>query len=160
MPDLILNEELGLAMQKISNVDTNSPAASVLRIHAWVITAGDEALRDLGPDHNVDDFELIANVAEVTNTGYPATALDLTDTEVTITVDDTNNRVDVAFTDQTYTSISTGDNWSDITIAYDPDGTDTDLQNPVLFVFDFSVSPNGGDITVDFPAVSYRVTQA
>lgn len=156
MADLIPNESLGLSRRYIQNVEDNSPAAAVLRIHAWVITATDATLRDM-TGNSVANFEAIALVAEATNTNYANIPMD--ETDITITVDDTNDRVDVAFVDQTFTSISAGDNWTDITISYDADGTDTDASTEVLHVLDFSVTPGGGDITVDFPAVSYRVSQ-
>lgn len=156
MADLIPNESLGLSRRYIQNVENNSPVAAVLRIHAWVIGATDETLRDM-TGNSVAAFEAIASVAEATNTNYANIAMD--DADITITVDDTNNRVDVAFTDQTFTSIGAGDVWTDITISYDADGTDTDANSEVLHVLDFAVTPNGGDITVDFPAVSYRVSQ-
>ena len=157
MADLILNERLGRSLPLIQNVEDNSPAAAVLRIHAWDISATDESLRDV-TDGNVDDFEGVTNVAEVTNTNYANISMD--ETDITITVDDSNNRTDIAFSDQTFSSIAAGDGWTDITISYDAAGTDTDSATAVMYVYDFSVTPNGGDITVDFPAVSYRVTQA
>lgn len=154
MGDLILNERLGRSLPLIQNVESNSPAAAVLRIHAWIITASDESLRDVTTG-NVDDFEAITNVAEAT----PYTNGVMDETDITILVDDSNNRTDVTFVDQTFSSVAAQSAWSDITISYDADGSDTDANTEVMYVQDFIVTPNGGDITVDFPAVTYRVTQ-
>jgi hypothetical protein len=157
MADLILNEALGFSRQLIQNVEDNSPAAAVLRIHAWDGTGStDETIRDV-TDGNVDDIEAVASVAEVTNGGYANIPMD--ETDITIVVDDTNNRVDITLVDQTFSSILAGDAWTDITLSYDSLGTDVDTGVKVLWWLDFVVTPNGGDITVDFPAVSFRVSQ-
>lgn len=66
---------------------------------------------------------------------------------VTVTVDDTNDRVDADCADITWTAAS-GNAISDILICYDPDtttGTDADLI-PLTW-HDFSITPDGSDIT-------------
>lgn len=68
-------------------------------------------------------------------------------TSVTVTVDDTNNRTDVDIADQVWTA-ATGDAISDLLVAYDPDttgGTDADLI-PLTW-HDFSITPDGSDVT-------------
>lgn len=156
MADLIINEMLGRALPFIQNVEDNSPVAAVLRIHAWVISATDDSLRDV-TDGFVDNFEAIVNVTEAT----PYTNASLDETDITITVDDTNNQTDVIYTDQTFTSVAAQTAWTDITMSYDADGSDTDTTTQVMHVYDFAVTPNGGDITVDFPATAaFRAKQA
>lgn len=158
MGNLYPNEILGRWLSLIQNVEDNSPVAAVLRLHAWVISATDNAIRDMTTG-NVDDLEAVTNVAEASNTGYANQVLD--ETDIVITVDDANDRVDVVISDQTFTSVDAGDVWTDITLCYDPDGTDTDAQNPVLALWDFAVTPNGGDIVADFPATAaLRASQA
>lgn len=154
MADLILNEALGRSLVEIQNVENNSPAAATIDIRAWVISAADDTLRDAA-DRQVTTFEAITNVAEAT----PYTIQQMDETDITILVDDTNNRTDVTFVDQTFTSVAAQTAWTDITLSYNADGvtSGTDL---IFDVFDFSVTPNGGDITVDFPAVSHRYVQA
>lgn len=154
MPDIIPNESLGLSRRYIQNVEDNSPIAAVLRIHAWVISAADATLRDM-TGNGVAAFEAIANVTEAT----PYTNIPMDETDITVTVDDANDRVDIAFTDQTFTSVVAQTAWTDITVSYDADGTDTDANTEVLHILDFAVTPNGGDITVDFPAVCWRGSQ-
>ena len=154
MADLILNEALGRSLVEIQNVENNSPVAATIDIRAWVISAADDALRDAA-DRQVTTFEAIANVAEAT----PYTIQQMDETDITILVDDTNNRTDVTFVDQTFTSVAAQTAWTDITLSYNADGvtSGTDL---IFDVFDFSATPNGVDITVDFPAVSHRYVQA
>ncbi len=65
---------------------------------------------------------------------------------VTVTVDDTNDRVDLDFADVTWTG-ATGNPVGALLFCYDPDtttGTDADLI-PLVKV-DFTVTPDGSDI--------------
>lgn len=66
---------------------------------------------------------------------------------VTVTVDNTNDRVDIDMADITWTAAS-GNAVGALVVCYDPDttgGTDTDLIP--ISKHDFVVTPNGGDIT-------------
>lgn len=65
---------------------------------------------------------------------------------VTVTVDDTNDRVALDCADITWTG-ATGNAISDILICYDPDtGTGTDADLVPLSWHDFSATPDGSDI--------------
>ena len=157
MTDIIFNEALGYSRQLIQNVEDNSPVAAVLRLHAWVSTATDETVRDI-TDANIDDIAGTALITEATNVGYGFAALD--ETDIVITVDDTGNDVNIDIADQTDTSVSAGDVWSDLTLSYDFDGSDTDTTTKGLWWLDFIVTPNGGDITANFAVPSFTVIQA
>lgn len=150
MADFVFNISLGRVHQLVKNVEDNSPVAAVLRIHAWVNTAADATARDAD---TISALEAVTNVAEASNTNYANISMD--ETDITITVDDTNDRVDLDLGDQTWSSVSAGDNWTDITISYDDDGTDTDTATIPLTQHDFSVTPNGGDITAQFAAAGF-----
>lgn len=156
MPDIIFNHALGESRTLIQNVENNSPAGCLLRIHAWVATATDANIRDI-VDANIDDIEATGLITEATNTGYGFTALDATD--IVITIDLGADNIDIDISDQTDASVSAGSNWSDITLSYDATGGDVDTTTKGLWWLDFIVTPNGGDITVNFPAPSFRVTQ-
>jgi hypothetical protein len=74
---------------------------------------------------------------------------------VTVTVDDTNDRVDVDCADITWTA-ATGNAISALVVCYDPDtttGTDTDLIP--LVKLDAVVTPAGGDITYQVAASGF-----
>ncbi len=144
MADLVFNSALGAVKQWVENVENNSPVAAVLRLHAWVITATDD---DVNNQDTISELQALALSAEATNSGYANLVMD--ETDITITVDDTNNWVDLILGDQTFTAIVAGDVWSDITYSYDPDGTDTDTTTLLMTLHDFVVTPNGGDITAD-----------
>ena len=156
MADVVINRALGKIHQYAENVDSNSPASSVLRMFALVVTGGvgaeDNAIRDLSTMTMTGLFAL-TNVAEATNAGYANQAM--SDADVTITIDDANNRVDIVGGDQTFTSVVAGDVWTDLVIAYDDAGTDSDAATIPLSKHDFAVTPNGGDITADEPVAGF-----
>ena len=150
MADFVFNDALGRVAQWCQNVEDNDPAASVLRMHAWVNTAADSAARDVA---TITLLEAVTNVAEASNSGYANILMDPSD--IVITVDDSNERVDIVIGDQTFTSVVAGDVWTDITISYDPDGSDTDTTTFPMTQHDFAVTPNGGDITADEPTLGF-----
>lgn len=82
---------------------------------------------------------------------------------VTVTVDDTNDRVDIDMPDLTWTS-ATGNAISAILVCYVPDTTvgDTTVPNSgrdddiiPLSKHDFVVTPNGGDIVAQIAASGF-----
>ena len=153
MADLVLNRALGAVKQYVENVDSNNPAASVMRVFALVVSGDqDNAMRDLST-MTITGLLALANVAEATNSGYANQSAG--DTATIVTIDDANNRVDCAIGDVTFTSVGAGDVWTDICIAYDPTGTDSDGSTIPLTIHDFAVTPNGGDITADEPATGF-----
>lgn len=70
----------------------------------------------------------------------------------TITVDDTNDRVDVDIPDQTWSSLS-GDAVTDLVVFYDEGGTDA-TRIPMT-AHDFSVTPDGSNVTAEFNASGF-----
>lgn len=78
---------------------------------------------------------------------------------VVVTVDDTNNRVDVDFPDQTWTA-ATGNAISDLLVCYDGDtGAGTDSNILPLTIHDFPETPTGSDIVAQVAAAGFlRVT--
>jgi hypothetical protein len=157
MANIVPNESLGLTRRYLQNVEDNSPAAALVRVHAWVITTADTNIIDM-TGNTVQALAALADVAEATNTDYTNQSFD--DADITIDVNDANNRIDISYSDLTFTSVDDGDDWTHITVSYDASGSDTDSNTEVLHVLDFVLSPNGGDVTVDFPAVCYRIAQA
>lgn len=68
-------------------------------------------------------------------------------TSATVTVDDTNDRVDVDIADQTWTG-ATGNAIGDLAICYDGDtGAGTDANIIPLTFHDFAITPDGSDVT-------------
>jgi len=70
----------------------------------------------------------------------------------TITVDDTNDRVDVDIPDQTWTGL-TGTAVTDLVVAYEEAAADA-TRIP-LTAHDFAVTPDGSDVTAQFNAAGF-----
>jgi len=76
-------------------------------------------------------------------------------TSATITVDDTNERVDIDIADQTWTA-ATGNAVGALLICYDPDTTTgTDSTLVPLTKHDFSITPDGSDVTAQINAAGF-----
>jgi hypothetical protein len=107
-------------------------------------------------DATLKDYDDVATLLAAAN-NEQSTMGRKTVTSVTVTVDDTNDRVDVDFADQVWTA-ATGNAISDLLIAYDPDtgaGTDSSLV-PISF-HDFAITPDGSDVTAGV-SVFYRAS--
>ena len=152
MADFVFNIAKGRVAELYDRVDQNDPTNAVLTIVAIVSSATDDTMGDY------DTLSALlgdANVAEATNSGYARIELDDTDLSA-LSPDDTNNRIDLDIADQTFSAVASGDNWTDLVICYDPDstgGTDADLIP--LTNHDFSVTPDGSDITAQINAAGF-----
>ena len=158
MANFVFNRGLGRGTEWAERVNANDPAASEIVI-AVLATSGvesDAVLRDK------DTFSDIVSGAtnEVTNSGYTKKVLDNT-SSITVTYDDTNDRVDVDFPDQTWTAVAAGDGWNDIVVLYDPVGSQTATDMLPHTLHDFVVTPDGSDITAQVATAGYfRATSA
>jgi hypothetical protein len=101
--------------------------------------------------NNYDD--LLALLAASNN--EQATMGRKTVSTATVTVDDTNNRVDIDIADQTWTA-ATGNAVSDLLVCYDPDTTGgTDSTVIPLTCHDFAITPDGSDVTAQINAAGF-----
>lgn len=143
MADLVFNIAKGRVAQLAKNVDDGSPANARLIVIPFNSTDTDDAVRDAD---TVAAVEALAATAERTTGGWNRKTLAAAD--VTITIDDTNNRVDIDIPDQVWTAVAAGNDSTDLLIAYDNDnttGTDSDLV-PLTW-HDFAVTTDGSDVT-------------
>lgn len=157
MADLIFNVALGRVAELYNRVDSNDPANSVLVVMVINTSALDATLRDYDTVAAVTGD---VNTAEVTNTNYARKTL--TDADiVAFAPDDTNNRVDLDIPDQTWSAVAAGDSWTDVLICYDSDSTvGTDANIVPMTLHDFSISPDGSDVTMQISASGfYRASE-
>lgn len=152
MADLVFNIAKGKVAEYAARVNANDPTNSALIVVAINTTATDATLRDLD---TLAAIEADANTAEVTNTGYARKVL--TDaSSITVTVDDTNDRVDVDIPDQTWTGVAAGTAWTDLVLCYDADTTaGTDANIVPLTLHDFAITPDGSDVTAQISASGF-----
>lgn len=144
MADFVFNVAKGRAAELYNRVDSNDPVNSALVV-VVLATSGLESDATLK-----DKADLAAVVSgttnEVTNTGYARKVL--TDADLSaLTIDNTNDRVDLDLPDQTWTAVAAGDGWSKLLVCYDSDTTaGTDANIIPLVALDFAVTPDGSDI--------------
>jgi hypothetical protein len=153
MANFVFNRSKGRVTEFAERVNANDPTNSIFSILV-LATAGIESDATL-----IDKDDIAAVVAgttnEVTNSGYARKTLDQTG-GITITYDDTNDRVDVDVPDQTWTAVAAGDGWNDIVFAYDSDSTSgTDANVLPMTQHDFVVTPDGSDITAQIAAAGF-----
>lgn len=153
MADFVYNRAKGRITEWVERVNANDPTNSVLVMMVLAVSGieTDAVLRDK------DSFTDVVSGAtnEVTNTGYARKTLDQTG-GLTVTYDDTNDRVDVDCPDQTWTAVAAGDGWSDLVIGYDSDSTGgTDAGILPGTQHDFAVTPDGSDITAQIATAGF-----
>jgi len=125
------------------------PAANDAIIIVPLLAAGLEADDTL---NNYDDLAALLAAAndEATAGGWNRKSLTA---GVTVTVDDTNNRVDVDIPDQTWTAVAAGNNTGKLLSCYDPDTTTgTDSTVVPLTYHDFAVTTDGTDVVAQIAA--------
>jgi len=152
MANQIFNRGLGRGTEWAERVNANDPTNSALIIDV-LATSGietDAVLKDK------DDFAAIVSGTTnfVTQASIRKTLSDAGG--ITITYDDTNDRVDVDIPDQTWTAVAAGDGWNDVVIGYDSDttaGTDSNILPHSMH--DFVVTPDGSDITAQVATAGY-----
>ena len=153
MADFLFNRSKGRVAEFAERINANDPANPVFVILV-LATAGIETDAVLKDKDTITDL-VSGTTNEVTNTGYARKTIDNTGS-ITITYDDTNDRVDVDMPDQTWTAVAAGDGWNDLVICYDSDSTGgTDANIVPCTLHDFVVTPDGSDITAQFNASGF-----
>jgi hypothetical protein len=161
MANFGFNIAKGRELEYHTRVDGNDPANSalILVVLAESGLESDDVLKDK------DDLAAVVSgtTNEVTNTNYARKTL--TDADIAaVTVDDTNDRVTATFSNQTFTSIASGDSWRKLLVCYDSDttgGTDANIV-PIaaydLLINGAAVVPTGANIVISAPSGYLLVT--
>lgn len=149
MADIVVNQALGRIRTFADNAAGDVAAAAFILVLLQAAEA-DDALRD----H--DDLAALLAAAgntEATFTNYARQTIQ--DADITVTVDDTNNRVDIDVPDQTFTSAGNGTNntLTDALFCYDADtGAGTDANIIPMSVHDATPTTDGSDLTIQIDA--------
>lgn len=149
------NRMKGRTVEAAERVNANDPTNSVFLV-ALIAATGVES------DATLTDKDDWAGLVEgatnfATNTGSTRKSLDQAG-GITVTYDDTNDRVDVDIPDQTWTAVANDGTGaiSDVAVGYDSDstgGSDTSVL-PMSF-HDFAVTPDGSDVTAQVAASGF-----
>lgn len=142
MATLFFNIAKGRWAELYNRVDSNDPANSALiLIPVDVAAVTDATIIDL------DTFAAViaAGVTERTTGGWNRKTL--TDADLAaFAPDDTNDRVDLDFADQTWTGVTAGA-VTDLILCYDNDTTaGTDANLIPIAIYDFPITPDGSDV--------------
>jgi hypothetical protein len=142
MANFVFNRSKGRFIEFGERVNANDPANSVLVIDI-LATSGVESEAVL-----LDTFtDLVSGTTNFVTQSSIRKTIDNTG-GITITYDDTNDRVDLDIPDQTWTAVAAGDGWNDLVCGYDSDSTGgTDANILPVSQHDFAVTPDGSDIT-------------
>lgn len=138
MADFIFNIAKGAFVEKFRDGSANGLVL--------LLTAADtdDAMRDTDTV-----AALLATSADEATDGSYARKTGLTGT---ITVDDTNNRVDVDLPDQTWSALA-GSAITDLVVAYQESAADSG--RVPLSLHDFAVTPDGSDVQAVFNASGF-----
>jgi hypothetical protein len=154
MANLVFNISLGRVVEFYNRVKNNDPAASELVI-ALLAASGIES------DATLKDKKTFAEVVsgatnEATNTGYAKKVLGDADL-LAWAPDDANDRWDLDLPDQTWTGVANDGTGaiSDAVTNYDPVGSQTHSDLIPMTLHDFSVTPDGSDITLQVAAAGF-----
>lgn len=154
MADGVFNIAKGRVAELYNRVDTNDGTNSALIVVLLKAAQADATLEDYD---EMDALLTNAGNTEAVFTNYARKTL--TDTELAaFAPDDTNNRVDLDFPDQTWTSAggAANDTLVKLIVCYDPDttaGTDTTLVP--LTHHDFAVTTDGNDLTAQLATAGF-----
>lgn len=139
MPDFVFNIAKGAVAEKVRD------GASNLLVMLMTALEADATAQDYD---DVAALLVPAGNVEKADGGYAR----ITGITGTITVDDTNNRVDVDMPDQTFSALS-GTAVTDLVIAYEESASDAG--RVPLTNHDFEVTPDGSDVTAEFNASGF-----
>lgn len=141
MADLVFNIAKGALAEKIRD----GANIQVIPVDAGATT-----------DATIRDYTLVstalATLTERTTGGWNRKSI--ANASITLTVDQTNDRVDVDIADQTWTAVTAGA-VTDLLICEDVGGADSS-RIPLTF-HDFAITPDGSDVTATV-AVFYRAS--
>lgn len=150
MADFVFNIAKGQVKTLCNNVDTGAPANSRLKVIP-IETSGLEA------DATLKDYDDLSTLlAGTSNEQTTMGRKTLTSTDVTLTVDDTNDRIDIDISDITWTA-ATGNAISALIVVYCPDGVTPGADSTFipLTKHDFIVTPDGSDITAQIATAGF-----
>lgn len=140
MANQIFNIAKGAFAEKFRDADANG---IVLLLEA------NEAETALIDHDNLSVLLAAAGNTEATFTNY----VRQTPVTGTVTVDDTNDRVDVDIPDQTWTTAGPGNALTKLIVAYEDAAADT--TRVPLSHHDFVVTPDGSNLTAQFNAAGF-----
>lgn len=148
MADFVFNRSKGRGVEYAERILANDPTNSAFIVGLWNMTQSDATNIDLDDIAAIEASGSNAELTSGTNANYVRKTIDDSGEGLTVTYDDTNDRVDVDVSDITWTALGAGTAVTDIVFGFDSDttgGTDSNIR-PVS-QHDFAITPDGSDVT-------------
>lgn len=137
MGDIVFNQAKGRTAHYGSQAGVGNAALILIPLEASGLVA----------DSVMEDYDTVADILAGATNEQGGGANRKTITSVTVTVDDTNNRVDIDCANQVWAGL-TGNAVGALVFAYDADTTaGTDANLTPMTKHDFAVTPDGTDVT-------------
>lgn len=136
MADIVLNDALGRIAEKVADGED-------LIVIPLSAADTDATIKDAGPD--LATVLALGGTTEQTGSNWSRKVI--TNASLTLTVDDSGDKVLVLIPDQTWTAVAGSNNVTDILVC--EDGA-SDAARPVLTLHDFAVTTDGNDVIADF----------
>lgn len=152
MADGVFNIAKGRVVELYSRVKGNDPAASGFILLLLNANVADGTLADF------DDLSTLLADAGNTEINYANYARKvLTDVELAAlpAPDDANDRRDLDLPDQTWTALGAGAATTKAILCYAPDTAGADSTLIPVCHYDFAVTPDGSDVTLQFNASGF-----
>lgn len=150
MADIVFNRSLGRTVQFAELILGNAaPYANAAFIFSlWNMTQTDAVNKDLDDIAAVEASGSNAELTSGTNANYARKVINETGFGLTVTYDDTNDRVDIDHNDQTFVALGAGTAVTDVVYGFDNDTTaGTDSAILPVSQHDFVATPDGSDLT-------------
>lgn len=147
MADFVYNIAKGHVAEYGTRINANDPTNSAFIVELVNTSATDAVLKDLDTFAAIESDANTAELTSGTNANYARKTI--TDASgMTVTTDDTNDRVDLDIADQTWTALGAGTAITDVVIGYDSDTTSGTESGVVPCTqHDFAITPDGSDVT-------------
>lgn len=147
MADFIFNLSLG-RIREFADDAAGDVAAAQIKLVLYKAAGADSTDRDFDTKTALDGGD--STEADFTNYATK----DIQDASITVTVDDTNDRVDIDVPDQTWTSAGGASNntLTDAVFFYDNTGSDADSALIPISRHDFTPTTDGSDLTLQVDA--------
>lgn len=156
--DFIYNRAKGRGHQWVVEINASAAPYANSALIVALFRSGSATAAATKDYDDVTALEGDAQIAELvsgTNANYARKTL--IDAVPVITVDDTNERVDIDIPDQTWTALGAGGAAiDDLLIAFDNDTTAGTDANIVPWTYHaFSITPDGSDVTAQIAAAGF-----
>lgn len=151
MADGVFNIAKGRVVEFYNRVKSNDPSTSGFILLLLTVNEADATLQD----YDSLSALLAGSNTEAAHTNYARKVM--TDAEIAAlpSPDDTNNRYDIDLPDQTWTALGAGSATTKAIICYAPDTGGADSTLIPCCHYDFAVTPDGSDVTLQFNASGF-----